>query len=104
MSDDTVKLARTMAVAMDKTFHESTAANSWRAVANALEAAYARIEEQDAALGMAKKALEPFAKYAEFGDDAPMLKNNYVMEVPMIDLRYARDVFFSISAANERDK
>lgn len=104
MSDDPVQLARTMAMAMDKTFHESNAANSWRAVANALEAAYKRIEEQGAALRMAKKALEPFAKYAEFGDDAPMLKNDYGMEVPMIDLRYARDVFFSISTANRMDK
>lgn len=45
MSDDPVKLARTMSIAMDKTFKDSTAANSWRAVANALEAAYAKIAE-----------------------------------------------------------
>jgi hypothetical protein len=45
MSDDPLKLARTMAIAMDKTFHESNAANSWRAVANAIEAAYAKIAE-----------------------------------------------------------
>ncbi len=40
--DELVKNARSMAMAMDKTFSDSNAANTWRAVANALEAQAAR--------------------------------------------------------------
>ncbi len=40
--DELVKDARIMAIAMDKTFADSNAANTWRAVANALEAQAAR--------------------------------------------------------------
>jgi hypothetical protein len=63
MSDDPVKLARTMAMAMDKTFHESNAANSWRAVANALEAAYAKIAELEKHNGSLRAKIDADAQW-----------------------------------------
>lgn len=62
--DELVKDARTMSIAMDKTFKDSNAANTWRAVANALEAQSARIAILEAQLAAFREALEPFAEAA----------------------------------------
>jgi chromosome segregation ATPase len=51
--DELVKDARTMAIAMDKTFKDSKAAHTWRAVADALESQAAeltRLRERNAEL------------------------------------------------------
>jgi len=76
MTDDLVKNARTIAVAMDKTFKDSNAANTWRAVANAIENQSAeltrlreRVAELEAREVRYQEALEAYeAEIATFNE------------------------------------